>query len=131
MARDRPLAVAEQLRALQRASPPGTLLVTRAGARWTTLLQPSPFSRVYTTRFVLRPRFIPRVIIEAPALEPRHGPVPHRFGDGSLCLFYGDECSAARSPAETILPWTLEWLFHYEVWLATGRWEGGGVEHSK
>lgn len=78
---------------------------------------------------MLRPRLLPKVFIDAPALEPRHGPVPHRYGDGALCLFYNGECSAARPPAGTVLPWTLEWLFHYEIWLATGRWEGGGVEH--
>lgn len=29
--------------------------------------------------------------------------------------------------AKTILPWTAEWLLHYEVWLVTGEWVGGGV----
>lgn len=27
----------------------------------------------------------------------------------------------------TIIPWTSEWLFNYEVWLATGEWRGGGM----
>lgn len=31
--------------------------------------------------------------------------------------------------ADTIIPWTLDWLMHYEFWLATGKWRGGGVEH--
>lgn len=26
----------------------------------------------------------------------------------------------------TVVPWTAEWLIHYEVWLATGQWTGGG-----
>ena len=30
--------------------------------------------------------------------------------------------------ADTLVPWTIEWLFHYEIWLATGTWCGGG-EH--
>ena len=29
--------------------------------------------------------------------------------------------------AETILPWASEWLAHYEGWLYTGEWKGGGV----
>lgn len=29
---------------------------------------------------------------------------------------------------ETVIPWTSEWLLHYEVWLATGDWHGRG-EH--
>ena len=27
---------------------------------------------------------------------------------------------------DTIVPWTAEWLLHYEVWLATGEWLGDG-----
>ena len=29
--------------------------------------------------------------------------------------------------ATTIVPWCSEWLFYYELWLATGEWLGGGV----
>jgi len=32
------------------------------------------------------------------------------------------------SIASTILPWASEWLFHYEIWRATGEWTGGGRE---
>lgn len=28
--------------------------------------------------------------------------------------------------ANTIIPWTIEWLYYYELWLATGEWLGGG-----
>jgi hypothetical protein len=28
--------------------------------------------------------------------------------------------------ADTILPWAVEWLAYYEIWLATGVWYGGG-----
>lgn len=28
--------------------------------------------------------------------------------------------------ANTIVPWAVEWLFFYEVWLVTGEWGGGG-----
>jgi hypothetical protein len=30
------------------------------------------------------------------------------------------------SIADTIVPWTAEWLVHYEIWLMTGEWYGGG-----
>ena len=30
--------------------------------------------------------------------------------------------------SNTIIPWTIEWLYFYELWLATGEWLGGG-EH--
>ena len=28
--------------------------------------------------------------------------------------------------ADTIVPWAAEWLMHYELWLVTGEWTGGG-----
>jgi hypothetical protein len=28
---------------------------------------------------------------------------------------------------DTILPWTAEWLLHYEIWRATEKWMGGGI----
>ena len=27
---------------------------------------------------------------------------------------------------DTIIPWTQEWLYFYEIWLLTGEWRGGG-----
>ena len=30
------------------------------------------------------------------------------------------------SVVNTIIPWTSEWLLHYELWHATGKWLGGG-----
>lgn len=33
--------------------------------------------------------------------------------------------------ADTIVPWTCEWLIYYEIWLAIGEWYGGGEEPSK
>ena len=28
--------------------------------------------------------------------------------------------------ADTIVPWAQEWLYYYEIWLATNEWCGGG-----
>lgn len=33
--------------------------------------------------------------------------------------------------ADTIVPWAAEWLLHYELWLATGEWGGGGVHRGE
>jgi hypothetical protein len=32
--------------------------------------------------------------------------------------------------ATTIIPWLMLWLLYYELWHATGIWQGGGVEHT-
>jgi hypothetical protein len=33
--------------------------------------------------------------------------------------------------ADTVVPWTSEWLFFYEVWHATGLWLGGGTHPNR
>ena len=45
-----------------------------------------------------------------------------------LCLFDPEtnEWHARCVVADTIVPWTIDWLASYEGWLATGRWVGGG-----
>jgi hypothetical protein len=56
------------------------------------------------------------------------------YDDERLCLFLpcSGEWDSTKYLAETVLPWTCEWLFHYEVWLATGgMWCGGGSHPSK
>jgi hypothetical protein len=35
----------------------------------------------------------------------------------------------AASIANTIIPWTIDWLACYELWQATGNWSGGGRDH--
>ena len=38
------------------------------------------------------------------------------------------EFSGEKFLSETIIPWAIEWLYYYEIWLVTGTWNGGG-EH--
>jgi len=73
----------------------------------------------------------PDVTVIDPPLENRNGErKPHMFDQKRLCLFRykHDEWDSDMRIDQTILPWTCLWLFHYEIWLATGEWRGGG-EH--
>ena len=45
-----------------------------------------------------------------------------------ICLYRHREFTKDKFLANTIIPWTVEWLYFYEIWLATGEWCGGG-EH--
>ena len=99
---------------------------------WNGQLQPTPASDRYSTRIIYsRRRRSPKVIVISPKLTRRNfEPIPHRYGDGSLCLWqpaYG-EWNPAYWIAETVLGWASLWLFFYELWHATGEWLGGG-EH--
>lgn len=80
----------------------------------------------------------PIVRVLDPPLRPQWGveeePLPHVYLDPAclklspLCLFdpRDDEWQPTMLLAETIVPWTCEWLVFYEIWSATGKWLGGG-----
>lgn len=42
-----------------------------------------------------------------------------------LCLSYKD-WRPSQAYTDTFLPWAMEWIFYFEVWLYTGEWSGGG-----
>lgn len=50
-----------------------------------------------------------------------------------LCLYYpkNQEWSRDMLLSETIIPWTIDWLYFYEIWRITGKWLGGGVTHER
>ncbi len=77
----------------------------------------------------------PQVRVLSPELERlpgnEEGSLPHVYGPSSdprLCLFdpENDEWNSTMLIADTIIPWTIEWLTFYEFWLMTGVWSGGG-----
>jgi len=51
---------------------------------------------------------------------------PHTFNDNSICTFYPDSLIWNRKMkiSESIIPWVCDWIFHYEIWLVTGKWNG-------
>lgn len=85
------------------------------------------------------PQFVPMVTVLSPKLRPNseaieEAPLPHVYFDqkeicnSRLCLFdpAANEWSPKQLVADTIVPWTAEWLASYEGWQATGRWYSGG-----
>ena len=46
-------------------------------------------------------------------------------------FFRYSEFNSSKLIANTIIPWTVEWLYYYELWLATGEWLGGGEHLTK
>ena len=106
-----------------------------------------PLSQVYTVQVFLRLEqkdnsdrsFLPVCVtvmkpmlrrrIEAPNEPiPHHYPNPHRPDLPLLCLYdpAAHEWDRPRVVANTVVPWTIDWLACYEGWLATGEWAGGG-----
>lgn len=103
---------------------------------WVGRVQPAPYCDQYKIRIHYRTntRFVPRpeVTVLNPLLELRDGKgCPHRYAEQKPCLYYppGNEWRPDMLLALSIVPWTSRWLYFYEIWLTTGEWHGGGIEH--
>ncbi len=97
---------------------------------WRGTLQPTDVSPNYQVQIQYRYLKMPRVWVLSPMLP---SDAPHRYSDGSLCLYYpGDGSWTPALPiAQTFVPWTALWLAYYEIWLRTGRWYGLEVPHGQ
>jgi len=56
--------------------------------------------------------------------------LPHVYSHAEqrLCLYSvsNEEWTREKLIVSTIIPWTSDWLFYYELWLPNGEWFGGG-----
>lgn len=93
-------------------------------------LTPSPLSRTYAIQVEYDDNHVPAVKVLSPTLErPPARELPHTYEEDVLCLYFPGEWNASKLITLTIIPWAVEWLLHYELWLATGGiWCGGGHE---
>jgi hypothetical protein len=79
----------------------------------------------------------PEVTVIEPNLPTLAGgkDLPHVYEQDPtrLCLFlpWTDEWTPQRKLTETVLPWSLLWLYYFEVWLRSGEWMGGGMHPSQ
>jgi hypothetical protein len=92
-------------------------------------LQPTEQSPRYQVQLLYAYGDQPKVWIRQPALRCD---APHRYTDKSLCLYYPSDRSWSPDSgiAQTIVPWTAEWLYCYELWLVMGVWVGPEAPHS-
>lgn len=131
----RPLALVVQGAALHQAFPDSSIQISRSELVWRSALTPSPLSRTYTVelRFKVKTsKSLDRlsVVVLDPPLRDRQGErPPHLYPGDRLCLYLprAQEWNPSKLLLDTIVPWTSEWLLHYEVWQATGEWCGGGM----
>lgn len=124
------VSVARQGNRLGQLFPDSAVEIRRGTLTWIGDLQPSDFSAVYTAGLEYKLGRKPKVFVIAPALQERDGErPPHLYADDCLCLYFptANEWNARMMLADTIVPWASEWLLHYEIWLATGKWQGGGI----
>ncbi|WP_286433610.1 hypothetical protein [Myroides odoratimimus] len=104
--------------------------------QWVGILKSSPIGDEYKVKLTYEFGKSPNVfVLEPSSLKLAEGKktLPHVYDNKKqrLCLYYpdGKEWNSSKSIAQTIMIWAIEWLYHYEIWLITGEWHGGGVEH--
>lgn len=104
---------------------------------WQTTIKPSAISDDYLISIEAKPRKFPTVWASEGAISrcANLSAVPHKFEFDPdtprirLCLQYQD-WSSCQLYTETVIPWIMEWLVHFEIWMATGEWHGGGIHPS-
>ncbi len=82
-------------------------LVAESGARYRLKV-------VYPDRF---PHERPKAFVVSPDVKG----APHRWGDGSLCLF-GSGPTGVKTTALVVRNRAVTWFLAYEFWKATGKW---------
>jgi len=136
--RAKKLSMSQQACALRMRHPDAQCDIRGNSLNWSGELQPTPMSPVYSVTIDYEKGKWPNTKVVTPKLiVPEGGSLPHVYNaeEQRLCLFspLGDrpDWDSSRSIAMTIIPWASEWLFYYEIWLATGEWIGGGIHPGK
>lgn len=132
--RDKPLPLIEQKRSLLQIYPGSFCRLDRNVLTWKACLVPTALSRSYDVTLVYNVHKQPRVYVGGESLRELNNPrFPHHFEIDAVrkkvrvCLYFKKEFTSSKLISKTIVPWIAEWLFHYEVWLATEEWCGGGL----
>ncbi len=122
------LSPAQQAFALHARFPAGKCSLKAGRLLWRAELTPTPLSRSYRVEVSYRAGGLPRVRV-LDELATREGrSLPHTYSDGTLCLHESHDWMEWMYIADSIVPWTVEWLAHYELWVgrATGTAEASG-----
>ena len=125
----------DQMMTLRAAYPSASCELRNGTLFWTGKVQPTPISREYDVVLTYADSQTPRVWVIGNNLQKLDDPdFPHKYEVDEennmvrICLYRYREFTKDKFLANTIIPWTIEWLYFYEIWLATGEWCGGG-EH--
>lgn len=123
----------DQQIALMQNFPEAACYIHRSTLTWKGSIRPSPLSRFYRVTITYKVGKRPLVTVSGEELQGLDRPdFPHRFSidrknrSVNVCLHLPHEFDSSQLISECIIPWAAEWLYFYEMWLATGAWYGGG-----
>lgn len=127
----------DQMIALK-VSYPSSMCEIKHGTLWwfSKGVRPTPLSKEYSVLMTYRIGSLPKIRVFGDELQNLDAEdFPHKYLIDpnnqwvEICLYrYAFEFSRYKLLANTVIPWIVEWLFYYEIWLTTGEWLGGG-EH--
>lgn len=128
------ISMIQQIGAINSYFPNGIFIyMGKLNIVWEGELTPSPNSITYRIRVQYSFKKGVSVYVISPIPLPLcdgKNQLPHVYShkEQRLCLYYPDgiEWSPSKYLVKTIFPWASEWLLHYELWLITGEWHGGG-----
>lgn len=118
---------------IRKLFPTSELVVRSNELIWRHAITPSVLSATYSVQLLYVRDDHPNVNVLNPklALYPGELRLPHVYDTEKqwLCLYRrrAGEWKSSMHLADTVIPWICEWLLHYELWLATGTWRGGGI----
>jgi len=128
------ISLVVQVHKLQSYFPDSKYIIRNNILIWKGYLQPMDLSQKYLIKIVYQQERHPDVYVLDPkplVLAQGKTKLEHVYNTKKqhLCIYYtkAKEWDEAEFIADTIVPWTSEWLLHYEIWVATGTWHGGGI----
>lgn len=129
------LSLALQAQCLKNRYPDSNCELKSNKLVWKGLMKPTQLSKSYQIKLICDKNKMPEVYLVGKEIEGiDRKDLPHNFGvyknkgyqAVKLCLYYGKEFDNSKRFSDTLIPWAQEWLFHYELWMSTGKWHGGG-----
>ncbi|MDA8587206.1 hypothetical protein N9L47_13240 [Rhodobacteraceae bacterium] len=111
----------------------GTGEVRNGRLIWTYQAQSNPLGRIYTIEIQFMAGSAPTIFVRDPNIQLLAGDrdLPHIYHNPtSLCLYQpkNQQWRPTLRIDQTIVPWTVLWLFFFEEWLESDEWKGEG-EH--
>ncbi|MDD3193046.1 MAG: hypothetical protein PHE47_04240 [Oscillospiraceae bacterium] len=123
----------DQLIAIKQRFPESDVTIKNGALHWSGYMKPTAVSRIYHVVIDYKVRKRPVVRLCGDNIQGLDRPnFPHKFHTDyekkqvDLCLHLRYEFTSSMLIADTIIPWAIEWLYFYEIWLATDTWCGGG-----
>jgi hypothetical protein len=125
-ARSRSLSLPQQALGLRSLFPDSQVTLREPHLRWVGDLHPTELSPPYRTRIDYELGQYPTVKVIDPPITETYQRIPHIYNSGALCVHDAKDWSPRMLLVDTIVAWTIEWLYFWELYLATCIWYGDG-----